>query len=72
MKRLTWGKGRTTPSANTAGRPTRAGRATRNITWQVHHDRSKASTATREAHLRSLMGLPSARSALFDDEGADA
>jgi hypothetical protein len=70
MKRLIWGKGRATPSARPAGRPTRAGRITRQISWKVHYDRSKASTATREAHLRGLMGLPSARSTLFDDEGA--
>jgi hypothetical protein len=57
MKNLTWGKGRATPNAGAAGRPTRAGRVTRHINWQVHYDRSKAATATREAHLRSLLGL---------------
>jgi hypothetical protein len=72
MKNITWGKGRTTPNAGTAGRPNKGGRVTRHINWQVHYDRSKAASAAREKHLRNLMGLPSARSTLFDDEGADA
>jgi hypothetical protein len=33
-------------------------RAVRTINWRVKHERSLASTAAREAHLRSLMGLP--------------
>ena len=33
---------------------------TRPINWLVQHDRSKPAAAAREAHLRSLMGLPSA------------
>jgi hypothetical protein len=67
-----WGKGRTTPNAGATGQPARAGRVARQINWRVSVDRSRAATAKREAYLRGLLALPSARSTLFDDEGADA
>jgi hypothetical protein len=43
-------------------------RVSKKISWRVRYERHLASTAAREAHLRSLMGLPAVRSALFDDE----
>jgi len=33
-------------------------RVARQINWRVRHERSLASTAARDAHLRGLMGLP--------------
>jgi hypothetical protein len=68
MKNLHWGNGHTTPKANTIQPPDEAVRVARTINWRVRHERSLTSTAAREAHLRSLMGLPAQRSA-FDDEG---
>jgi hypothetical protein len=36
-------------------------RVAKRINWRVKYERSLASTAAREAHLRSLMGLPAIR-----------
>jgi hypothetical protein len=47
-------------------------RVARTIHQRVRYERSLASSAARDAYLRSLMGLPAVRSSLFDDEGADA
>jgi hypothetical protein len=42
-------------------------RVARAINWRVKHERSLASSAAREKHLRSLMGLP-ATPVVNDDE----
>jgi hypothetical protein len=73
MKNLHWGNRDCAKSqrARAAGSLSKAGRAARAIGWQVKCERSQASAAAREAHLRSLMGLPAQRSAALDldDEG---
>jgi hypothetical protein len=62
-------KNREPQSAGQAtARPPRTVRVRKQINWRVKYERSLARTAEREAHLRSLMGLPAVRSALTDDE----
>lgn len=39
-------------------RPPKAIRVARTINWRICQERSQASAAAREAHLRLLMGLP--------------
>jgi hypothetical protein len=41
-------------------------RVARQINWRVKYERSLASTAAREAHLRAIMGLPAVR---IEDHG---
>ena len=66
MKNLQWGNGHTTPKANTVQPPDKAVRVARAIHQRVQHDRSLASAAAREAHLRAIMGLPAVR---IEDHG---
>jgi hypothetical protein len=51
-----------------AARPPRAIRVAKQINWRVCVDRSQAGTAAREAHLRSLMGLPATAARDVDKE----
>jgi hypothetical protein len=69
MKTLQWGKGRATHKASAAGSLDKAGRISRQINWRLSHDRCKAATAAREAHLRELMGLPAQRSTMSARDG---
>jgi hypothetical protein len=67
MRNLQWGNGRARPpKTSSASPPDKTGRVARAINWQISHDRSKTSTAAREAHLRSLMR----RSTMLDDDGS--
>jgi hypothetical protein len=69
MNDLHWGnRNSAKPKARSAGSLDKAGRVARKINWRIAYERSQAATAAREAHLRSLMGLPAARS-LIDDGG---
>jgi hypothetical protein len=67
MKNLQWGNGCTTPKVATTRPPDKATRTAKVLHHRVQHDRSKASSAAREKHLRSLMGLPATPST-SDDE----
>jgi hypothetical protein len=69
MKNLHWGNhARAKPEIRAAGSLDKAGRITRALHQRVKYERSLASSAAREAHLRSLMGLAAARSSLLDKE----
>jgi hypothetical protein len=47
-------------NSNRAPSIAKVARVAREINWRVCHDRTKRDSATREKHLRSLMGLPEA------------
>jgi hypothetical protein len=67
MKNLHWGnRDSAKPEARAAGSLDKTGRTTRAIHQRVKYERSLASTAAREAHLRAIMGLPAVR---IEDHG---
>jgi hypothetical protein len=57
MKSIQWGKG-TTSKASAIRPPDKATCDAKALHHRLRYERSLASAAAREAHLRSLMGLP--------------
>lgn len=66
MKNLQWGSGRVTP--RTAATGDKAARKAA-LHQSLQRERSLSASVAREAHLRSLMGLPAQRPAGNDEAG---
>jgi hypothetical protein len=67
VKNLQWGNGRVTPKTAPTGNKVAHNAVA--LHQLLQHERSLASAAAREAHLRTLLGLPAQRPAGNDEGG---